>query len=212
MPTATAFVSPKLVSPAAHCIESKTTTELDALNRPRYEGTLATILALWWNLYTVDVAVTIGSASTQNRSGIIFRRGQGGSHYDVSISAEATPKSRVCAAYNNDTYGVGLAATHDSAAPLDDAISGSGGDATAFTLWLKRIYYNSTTGNYALVFNYAVNNGPKGDMLLSNASLATSNGGAVSFLGSAVYAGTRPSGTGYADIAISITNPTYYTY
>lgn len=189
-------------------MESKTTAELDALNLCRYEASaIDDILALWWNLYTVEITATFGGGSAQTRTSEAARKGAGAIPGDIILDDEATPVSRVCASYD-ESPGVGTTFLSEYASPY---VHNTTEDAWAI-ITLRRVYYNSTTSKYALTFSIEVDGGAYGTMLRGDNSLATANGGTITIFGSTTYAGTKPSGGGYVDISLTIASPTYYTY
>lgn len=210
MPVATSFLYPKLFSPATHCIESKTTSQLDGLYLCRYEDTLENIMKIWWSLYTIDISVTFGSKANQNQTSDYFRLAEGGSVFDISTKPEATPKSRICTLFNS-TYGRGITAINPYSTPFADGGTGSGND-TWFVFTFKKVYYNTDTSKYALVFELRFTDGPAGTVFYGSNSGAVANGGSVTIFGSTTYAGTHPSGSAYPDVTLVISNPTYYTY
>jgi hypothetical protein len=206
MPTATAFVYPRPFSPVAHCPEDKTTAQLDALNFPRYESSnLGDIMALWWNLYTVDFEIQFGADPSQTRTTEAIRKAAGGSVSDVLATDVATPLLRVCASYEQSAWS-GSTLMTALLSPLDDA----NGDDTWLGISLYRVYYNTTTGKYALLFNMKADGGAGGVTFYGNGNGAASNGGTVTIFGSSTYAGTKQSG--YANVTLTISNPVYYTY
>jgi len=206
VPSATRFLHPRPFSPAAHCVVNKTTAELDALNWSRYESTKADIMALWWNLYTVDYSIQFGAGSAQTGTTIAMRvNNSGGTVFDYEALSAGTPIERMCAAYDQLSQ-AGISTCSASSAGLVDGFS----ETTYFFLWLKRVYYNTTNAAFALQIGLRCEGGPSGEVFISSADAADANGGSVTLFGSSAYAGTVASGAD--DVTISISNPAYYTY
>jgi len=209
MPTATPFVYPKLFSPGAHCVEDKTTAQLDALNLCRYEDTLENILSIWWNLYTIEITIQFSGKSSQTKTSIAAREGQGGSISDIEGESEATPVLRVCARYDSSA---GTGTTYINALSDPFADGSVSGENTYLVFTLRRVYYNTSTNKYALVFSISIDGGPSGPVFYGSNAGAVANGGTVTILGQTTYSGTHPSGAGYPDVDLTISNPVYYTY
>ena len=200
------FIYPKLFSSITHCIEDKTTAELDALNQPRLEeSTVAALMDYWWNLNYADIDMFSSDGTNSQSSSdtfIAMRNASGGLIGDVSNAPTATPKSRVCALSQEAvTYNGGIAT---AAYDLLDAT----GSPAAFSFSFKQVYYNTSTAKYAMVFLFE---GASDDFILkSGADYSSTNGGTMVFFGQTVRAGTiTPSGY---SISVTVSNPTYYTY
>lgn len=205
MPTATPFIYPKLLSPAGHCIEDKTTTQLDALTLSRIEKTdLSDIMAFWWNLNTASMALQVSGYSTQS-----YTSNEVTDAYDGSTPRTAiTPRNRICVS------------PFDSGNPNDGPIFWKNfiddiSDTVPLKISFQRVYYNTTTSKYALGFLLLWGAGPRGNLLCTsgygdaNGTPGTANGGSVTVFG-ATIATKRISSL--PDTGITIDYPSYYTY
>ena len=205
MPTATPFIYPKLLSPAGHCIEDKTTTQLDALTLSRIEKTdLSDIMAFWWNLNTASMALQVSGYSTQS-----YTSNEVTDAYDGSTPRAAiTPRDRICVS------------PFDSGNPNDGPIFWKNfvddiSDTVPLKISFQRVYYNTTTSKYALGFLLLWGAGPRGNLLCTsgygdaNGTPGTANGGTVTVFG-ATIATKRISSL--PDTGITIDYPSYYTY
>jgi hypothetical protein len=202
------FIYPRLLSPTGHCIEDKTTAELDALNQPRLEeSTLAAVMDYWWNLNSAEIAMYSASvSSSQSTSGtfIAMRNGTGGGVGDVINAPTFPPRDRICAYFGSDvTYNYG---TSTAAYDLTDW---TGFDGADFSFTFRQVYYNTTTAKYALVFLFQ-GSFEGGRTLLSGDDYANANTGTMVFFGQTVRSGTMD----FSGVLVSVTvsNPTYYTY
>ena len=201
------FIYPRLLSPAAHCIEDKTTAELDALNQPRIEeSTLAAVMDYWWNLNSADISMYASyGANSQSSSGsfIAMRNGTGGGVGDIINAPTFPPRDRVCADFGSAvTYNDGICTAAYDLLDWDGANS-------SFSFSFKQVYYNTSTAKYALVFLFQ-GSFEGGDTLLSGDDYTSTNGGTMVFFGQTVRSGTiTPSG---ASVSVTVSNPTYYTY
>lgn len=210
MPTATRFLYPKSVSPELHCIASKTTAELDAMECTRYEAaTLADAMALWWNLHTVDYSVKFGSDSAQTGTSISMRLlSAGGGAFDVDAAPVATPNTRICSDFDAASVD-DICTISPYASPLTDG----GGSDTWLELWMKRVYYNTTTSKYAVQIGMRCTGGAAGTVftgLGGDPSTTYSNGGSVTIFGDSTFAGFV--GAGDPNVVVSLSSPSYYTY
>lgn len=205
MPTATAFVYPKLLSPGAHCIEDKTTAQLDALTLSRIEKSdLSDIMAFWWNLDTASIAVQVTGYSTET-----YTSNRVTDQYDGSTPrVELTPRERVC----NTFFDSGSPYTGFVFWKNFDPHTGDGASPLMFSF--QRVYFNTTTNKYALGFLLLWNT-PSGNVLATsgygdaNGTPNTDNGANVTVFGSLVP--TKRKST-MPDVGINVDSPGYYTY
>jgi hypothetical protein len=200
------FIYPRLLSPTGHCIEDKTTAELDALDQPRLEeSTLTAVMDYWWNLNSAEITMYAESGMVSENSSATFiamRNGTGGIIGDISNAPTFPPRDRVCAEFGTSvTYNDGICtAAYD--------LLNASGEGAAFSFSFRQIYYNTTTAKYALVFLFE--GASPAHILKSGADYSSTNGGTMVFFGQTVRSGTiTPSG--YL-ISVTVSNPTYYTY
>lgn len=208
MPTETPFVYPHSFSPAAHCVESKTSTELDSLAPNRWEGTLSEVMALWWNLHQVDITVAVAGNATSTVTSI-------GMSTSGVATGTLTPRERMCASDGDED--------HPYAGPMGDGTvdvsdfddTGIGTGEGAYVVFeFQRVYYNTTESKYALKFLFLFGLGPAGNLVCtpgwgdSNGTPGTTNGGTITFLGQTVPS-NRVTG---ANVSITFASPVYYTY
>lgn len=207
MPTATGFAS-LMWAPGIANIESKTTAQLNAINSARWEGTEAEVCALVRNLYTVDIRVQYGTWDGTNTS-IPFKLNSSGgaTTSDLALKSDATPNSRDCADLRST----------EPEPPVGIATGAYGtetGGNDECTAWMSWVYYNSTTGKYAVLFNVFMGYGDVGLELASwqpSTGVWNVNGGVVTILGQVVP--TTYKYTGLLDsYSVTISNPVYYTY
>lgn len=202
MPTAANFAYLKQFSPDAHCVQDKTTAQLNALSRARIETTLAGVMAYWWNLYTVTlfVSTTISGAASKTWTSLPMFLGNGDPF--GSGGPEAIPRDRVCAQYAAGT-GHGITCTNDVTDPL---YPGDGGNVG---FWFRQVYYNTDTALYALQLDAVFVIASDYCRTWDPGAGWVSNSGTVTIFGS-VVSSWKPSGS--ANVTMTISNPTYYTY
>lgn len=213
MPTATAFIYHKSFSPDAHCIESKTSSQLNAMVLSRWEGTLAEVMALWWNLYTVDIAITVSGHAQESHTSSAVGEILGsfdGLPGEGAIPVKA-PRDRVCMT----SFGGTDASEGFYLGEYFDDFNGD--DGGMFTITFVKVYYNSSTTKYALMYHphwfsssgtlYATVN-PNLDTALEGVD--TGSAMTNEFLGQQIYGWRKASLI--ADFEIIISNPVYYTY
>ena len=213
MPSATAFKYHKQFSPLEHCIEDATTADLDSTGNARWEGTLAEVMALWWNLYKVDVFISVDAFGGPYESTVtsfpVKNNTLGDDVFGLEALDDATPVDRVCADFNERAiFDIGLALGTPTTSPFDDG----NGDDCYFQLKFVRVNYNTDTSKYALQFSFLLGQGV-GTERFSSYSIGNStvaNGGTSSFLGQSTPATTYHDGG--ADVSMSITNAVYYTF
>lgn len=205
MPTATPFVYPKLFSPGGHCVEDKTTAQLDALTLSRIEKTdLSDIMAFWWNLNTAIMTLQMTGYSSES-----FTSNEVTDAYDGSTPRAAiTPRDRICTL------------AFDSGDPNDGPVFWKNfvdevSDSVPLKISFQRVYYNTTTSKYALGFLLLWGAGPRGNLLCTdgygdaNGTPSVTNGSTVTIFGTTIATKRISS---LPDTAITIDNPIYYTY
>lgn len=205
MPTATPFLYPKLLSPAAHCIEDKTTTQLDALTLSRIEKTdLSDVMQFWWNLNTASMSLQMTGYSTESYTSYDVT-----DQYDGSTPrAAVTPLDRICKVdFNTGSPNNGVIFWKN----FVDEIS----DSVPLKICFQRVYFNTTTNKYALCFLLLWGAGPRGNLLATdgygdaNGTPSVTNTSTVTVFG-ATIATKRISSL--PNTAITIDSPSYYTY
>jgi len=215
MPTATAFKYHKRFSPMAHCPAQKTTAQLNAMVLSRWEGTESEVMALWWNLYTVDMGLQVSGESLESETSSPVKR-INGSFGGFSSHTTLAPRDRVCFPnFGTETpyFGLFFGAVFDA----------HDGDGDTSSLWLsfQRVYYNTNTSKYALMY-HVLWNGPAGNLYATvnpnldtsysdaNGYVDTGNSLQNEFLGQQIWGWRRASKV--AEFSLIINNPVYYTY